>query len=119
LGIPQTGGSKAPNGFIIMLKDGNVLTRMEGGSSVLRLELLYLKNEERGVLISRNLQNYSYLPSVVPTPEPKAIKKEDVIQVLGFRCERYELELNHKRGYPSRQVIWATRDIRGINKNCS
>jgi hypothetical protein len=114
--ITLSGGSKAPNGLLIMIKDGNVLTRMEGGSYVLRKELLYLKNEERGASISASRQNYLYYPSVVPPTPPRVEKKHEVIQIQGFNCQRYEVELQHKKGYPSKQIIWATKAISNIDR---
>ena len=99
-----------------MIKDGNILTRMEGGSYVLRPELLYLKYEERSAQISTSRQNYLYFPSAVPATPPRVIKKDEVIQIKGFPCQRYEVELQHKKGYPSRQIIWATEAISNIDR---
>jgi hypothetical protein len=114
--ITLSGGSKAPNGLLIMIKDGNVLTRMEGGSYVLRKELLYLKNEERGAWISTSRKNYLYNPSVVPPTPPGVVKKDEIIQIQGFPCQRYDVELQHKKGYPSNQIIWATKAISNIDR---
>jgi len=111
-----------PKGMMIELKDGNALTKMDGGMMA-NMEVLYLKDKDASYHLDRQNKTFSVLggtkteqPAKEPstTTPPKVTKTSETTKILGYTCTKYLVELQQGT-HNVTQIIWATTDIKDID----
>jgi hypothetical protein len=110
--------SMMPKGFLIELKDGNAITKMEGGPMG-NMEVLYLKDKDMSYRLDRQNKTYSVLDagkgSQEPTSTPpKVTKTSETTKILNYTCTKYLVEYT-EGGHTLNQSIWTTTDIKDID----
>lgn len=116
----QGGGdfnSIIPKGFILEMKGGNTLTKMEGGMMD-KMEILYLKDKKQSYQLDRSAKTYSVLPTsndqAEKGPEVKVTKTTEKTKILNYTCTKYIVETT-LNGKPTTQVLWATTEIKDMD----
>lgn len=110
--------SMMPKGFVMELKDGNALTKMDGGP-LGNMEVLYLKGSDKSYHLDRKNKTYSVLdPGKAsqdkPSTPPKVTKTSETMKILNYNCTKYLVE--YKEGAQTiNQSIWTTTDIKDID----
>ncbi|MBA4056229.1 MAG: hypothetical protein C0490_16055 [Marivirga sp.] len=119
----QGGGdlnSMMPKGFIIKMKNQNVLTSMDGGMMA-NTETLYLNDKKTAYQINREAKTYSVLPQA-KTEDVKDAEKVDIkvtktsetTKVLGYTCTKYVVE-SKTQGHSMQQNFWTTTAIKDFD----
>jgi Domain of unknown function (DUF4412) len=111
--------SMMPAGFIIKIKGGNTVTKMDGG--MMAMEQIYLKDKGQSYIINREGKTYSAMPTAPPgqtatstsTP-PKVTKTSETTTILGYTCTKYLVEMT-ERGRTITESIWTTTDIKNVD----
>ena len=109
--------SMMPKGFIIELKDGNALTKMEGG--MMDFEVLYLKDKDKSYHVDRKNKTFSVVDNTKSTSSaektpPKVTKTSETAKVLNYTCTKYLVEYT-EAGHTINQQIWSTTEIKDID----
>ena len=110
--------SMMPKGFLIELKDGNAVSRMEGGPMG-NFESLYLKDKDKSYRLDRQNKTYSVIEEskggqeMASTP-PKVTKTSETRKILNYTCTKYLAEYTVGT-HTINQSIWATTDIKDID----
>jgi hypothetical protein len=116
------GGSNSfiPTGLEVKTKNGNNLTKMEGGIMA-NMEVLYLKDKNQSYRIDRESKTYSVLPKgdehqddKTKTPEVNVTKTGETRKILDYTCTKYVAESTHQ-GKKTTQVFWATTEIKDFD----
>jgi hypothetical protein len=109
-----------PTGLEMKTKNGNNLTKMEGGIMA-NMEVLYLKDKNQSYRIDRESKTYSVLPkgdeqqdAANKTPEVKVTKTGETKKILEYTCTRYVAESTYQ-GKKTTQVFWATTEIKDFD----
>lgn len=109
-----------PTGFELKTKNGNALTKMEGGIMA-NMEVLYLKDKNQSYRIDRESKTYSVLPKgdehqddKTKTPEVKVTKTAETKKILDYTCTKYVAESTYQ-GKKSTQIFWTTTDIKDFD----
>lgn len=120
----QGGGdlsSMMPTGYIIKIKNQNVLTTMQGGMMA-NMEFLFLADKKVSYRIDREARTYSPLPQATPdaSKEPdtkmdiKVTKTSETAKVMGYTCTRYIVE-SAVQGHSMQQNFWTTTAIKDFD----
>lgn len=110
--------SMFPTGLNIKMKNGDVLSKMEGG--MFATEMLYLKSKDQSYTIDRENKTYSILSkSDKPqqqstTTTTKVTKTAETAKVLNYTCTKYLAETT-SNGKTIVQTIWATTEIKDVD----
>lgn len=109
--------SMMPKGFVIKMKNQNVITKMEGGP--MAMEMLYLKDKDATYNLNRENKTYSVMGGNRPASQgqgdkPKVTKTSETTKVLNYNCTKY-LVTTTERNATITQTIWATTEIKGID----
>jgi hypothetical protein len=116
------GGSASfiPTGLELKTKNGNTLTKMEGGIMA-NMEMLYLKDKNLSYRIDRESKTYSVLPKgdehpdeKTKTPEVKVTKTTETKKILDYTCTKYVAEATYS-GKKTTQIFWTTTDIKDFD----
>lgn len=112
--------SMMPKGFIIKMKNQNVLTAMDGGVMA-NMETLYLNDKKASYQINRDAKTYSALPdySAKEVKDPaktdvKVTKTSETTKVLGYTCTKYIVE-STAQGHSMQQNFWTTTAIKDFD----
>ena len=109
--------SMMPKGFTLEIKNGNTLTKMEGGMMD-KMEILYLKDKKQSYQLDRTAKTYSVLPTSsdqTNTPQDvKVTKTSETAKILNYNCTKYIAE-STLNGKPTKQILWATTEIKDID----
>jgi len=110
--------SMFPTGFIIETKNGNMLSKMEGG--VIGIETLYQKDKDQAYMLDRDNKTYSVLKAT-DKPEAatsagdlKVTKTSETAKILNYTCTKYIVERKTKNETFT-QFLWATTEIKDID----
>lgn len=117
----QSGGmdSMIPKGMKVEIKNGNFLTKMDGG--IANNEVLYLKSQDKTYMLDPDNKTYSVYDS---KPEEnkeeskmdvKVTKTNEKSKVLNYTCTKYLVEIKNEEGTTIQQDVWATTDIKDID----
>ncbi|MCD9018504.1 DUF4412 domain-containing protein [Parachryseolinea silvisoli] len=109
-----------PTGLEQKTKNGNALTKMEGGIMA-NMEILYLKDKNQSYRIDRESKTYSVLPKgdenqddKTKTPEVKVTKTTETKKILDYTCTKYVAETTYE-GKKSTQIFWTTTAIQDFD----
>ncbi|MBT1708315.1 DUF4412 domain-containing protein [Fulvivirgaceae bacterium PWU5] len=109
-----------PTGLEQKTKNGNALTKMEGGIMA-NMEMLYLKDKNQSYRIDRESKTYSVLPKgdenqddKTKTPEVKVTKTTETKKILDYTCTKYVAESTYQ-GKKSTQIFWTTTAIQDFD----
>lgn len=109
-----------PTGLEQKTKNGNALTKMEGGIMA-NMEVLYLKDKNQSYRIDRESKTYSVLPKgdenqddKTKTPEVKVTKTTETKKILDYTCTKYVAESTYQ-GKKSTQIFWTTTAIQDFD----
>jgi len=109
--------SMIPKGFTLEIKNGNTLTKMEGGMMD-KMEVLYLKDKKQSFRIDRPAKTYSPLPvssdETNNAQDVKITKTAETAKILNYTCTKYIAE-STLNGKPTTQILWATKEIKDID----
>lgn len=119
----QGGGdlsSMMPKGFIIKMKNQNVLTSMDGGMMA-NMETLYLNDKKTAYQINREAKTYTVLPQNTNEDvkdsekvEVKVTKTSETTKVLGYTCTKYIVDVK-TQGHSMQQNFWTTTAIKDFD----
>ncbi len=104
-----------PRSMTVKIKNGNSLTRMEGG--MLSGEILYLKEKSVTYHIDKENKTYSSLGKATDNGDASkatVTNTGESEKILGYSCQKYKVDMQEK-GKPLTQWIWATTEIKGID----
>jgi len=106
-----------PKGFTLEVKNGNTLSKVEGGMMD-KMEVLYLKDKKQSYRLDRPNKTYSPLPVSNDQPhqpqEVKVTKTSETTKILNYNCTKYLVE-STLNGNPTRQVLWTTTEIKDLD----
>jgi len=110
--------SMFPTGFVIQTKNGNMLSKMEGG--VIGIETLFQKDKNQTYTLDRDNKTYSVL-KVTDKPENaagsgdvKVTKTGETAKIMNYTCMKYIVE-RKTQGETYTQLIWATTEIKDLD----
>ncbi len=107
-----------PKGFTVKMKDGNVLTIMEGG--MMAGEMLRQKDKDQTVRLDRDKKTYMVMPSggggqgAASGPQPTVTKTSETMKILNYNCTKYVITMS-ERGQTITSNMWTTTDIKDID----
>ncbi|MFZ1809438.1 MAG: DUF4412 domain-containing protein [Cyclobacteriaceae bacterium] len=102
-----------PKSMIVKIKNKNSLTRMEGG--MMMGDILYLGEKGQSYRVDRESKTYSVLGGGNKnTNNAKVIKTTESGSILGYKCQKYEVEMT-EQGKKITQYIWATTELKGMD----
>jgi hypothetical protein len=108
--------SMMPSGFVLKLKNKNILTKFDGG--VIKMETLYLSDKGASYSIDREAKTYSNIPEHKEDPnnkvDIKVTKTSETANILNYPCTKYLVDIT-TRGQTMQQVIWTTTAIKDID----
>ena len=109
--------SMMPKGFTLEVKNGNTLSKVEGGMMD-KMEVLYLKDKKQSFNINRANKTYSALPtrsdqSHAPQ-DVKVTKTSETTKILNYTCTKYLVESTYN-GKPTTQALWTTTEIKDLD----
>jgi len=110
--------SMMPKGFLLELKDGNALSRIEGGPMG-NWEVLYLKDKDQSYRLDRQNKTYSVMSTgkdndKAGTTPTKVTKTSETMKILNYTCTKYLVEYA-EGNHTFNQSIWTTTDIKDID----
>ena len=106
-----------PKGMIVKVKNGNTLTKLDGG--MFNGDLLYLKEKGLTYQLDRENKTYAALGSAAEegnTMKAVVTKTSESAKVAGYTCQKYKVEMT-ENGKTITQYVWATSEIKGIDMN--
>jgi hypothetical protein len=110
-------GSVMPKGYIIKLKNQNMLTTIDGGMMA-NTAFLYLKDKNEVYSIDRNAKTYTLLPQHKEDPDKKVdvkvTKTSETTKVLNYTCTKYIAE-STTNGRTMEQFFWTTDEIKDMD----
>jgi len=117
LAMMQSGGinSMIPKGMIIKLKDGNMLSRLDGG--FIQNDFLFLKGKDETYMIDHSAKTYVTTgknDDAADSLDVKVTKTNESINVLNYPCTKYLVETTAS-GTTITQNVWATTALKGID----
>lgn len=110
----QSGGgieSLTPKSVTIYVKNGNSLTKTEGGAST--HQSLHLKEKNINYQIFPERKTYYVLPNNSAKDNSKqlqAVKTSETKQILGYTCTKYTVQ-----DKTTTMAFWTTTEIKGID----
>jgi hypothetical protein len=109
--------SMMPKGFVINVKNENVITKVEGGPMA-SMEVLYLKDKDKSYHLDRQNKTYSTMESSgsqgTSSVPPKVTRTSETTRILNYTCTKYLVEVN-QGNRPTNQTIWTTTEIKDID----
>lgn len=109
--------SLVPTGMILKVKDGNTLTKMEGGPGA-GMETLTLKAKKESYLINRESKTYTPLSHATEKPEraPQVTVKKttETQKILSYTCTKVLVTVT-ENGQTHNQIFWTTNQIKGLD----
>lgn len=107
--------SMMPTGVIIKTKDGNSLSKIEGGITD-GMEMLYKKDKNQSFQLDRANKTYSVVNPGSSTNKAnvKVTKTSETMRVMNYNCTKYLIEMNSGE-ITSTQICWATTEIKDID----
>ncbi len=111
------GGSMMPTGYTVKVKDGNSLTKMEGGMMA-GTETLHLKDKSETYLINREAKTYTVLsPDAQQSAsehDMKVTKTAEKQKILNYTCTKTIVTFT-TGGKSFDQIFWTTTEIKGLD----
>jgi hypothetical protein len=108
--------SMMPSGFVLKMKNKNILTKFDGG--MFKSETLYLSEKDASYSIDREAKTYSNIPEHKEDPnnkvDVKVTKTSETAKILDYTCSKYLVDITTK-GQTMQQVIWTTTAIKDID----
>ncbi len=110
----QSGGGAQnlmPKSSTIYVKNGNSLTKTEGGTNA---EYLYLKDKKQSYQLFRDRKAYWILNSHSAKDSAmglKAVKTTETAKILGYNCTKYIVK--DPKGFE--MFFWTTTEFKGID----
>ena len=114
-----SGNSMAPSGFTIKIKNGNTLTKIEGGSMAAMMgDILYLKATDKTYYIKNASKTYSVKPAAASTSSAqgttKAVATAETMKILNYTCTKYIVTTTNGKEVKT-MYVWATKEIKDID----
>lgn len=107
--------SMIPKGMTVKVKDGHMLTKLDGG--MMQNEILSRKDKKETYIIDRENKTYS-------VSEPKdygsdsldieVTKTNEEVSILGYPCTKYRVEMSVSDNVIT-QEIWSTTELKGFD----
>lgn len=107
--------SMVPKGMSVKVKDGHMLTKLEGG--MMQSEILSRKDRDETYIIDRESKTYRVTKNSdygTDSLSAKVVKTGETAQILGYACTKYQVEMT-TAGNTLMQDIWATSEIKGFD----
>ncbi|HSZ72879.1 MAG TPA: DUF4412 domain-containing protein [Cytophagaceae bacterium] len=102
--------SLLPKDIIISFKNGNSLYKMNGGTSVLVGDVLYLKDKDQSYQIFKERKTYKIVPKGEQKKSTAIVTKTgETLQLLGHPCTKYIVKDGE-----TNMNIWATTDLKNL-----
>jgi hypothetical protein len=103
--------SLIPTGMTMKIKDGNSLTKIDGG---LGTEVLSIK--DKSYRINRSKKTYTLIPNEEnkkdsKTDDIKVTPVNETTKILNYTCKKYLIE----DASGVKMIIWATTEIKGVD----
>jgi hypothetical protein len=105
-----SGGSKSSNYFTVRLQGGHASTYTEGGVPEFNQEIIYRKDNPRGITRSIIGEFYWLLPDLAESKPLHVRKTTTTASILGYACQGYEADLKNEK-LPYKAQIWTTKAI--------
>lgn len=110
--------SLLPTGLTVKMKNGNTLTKMEGGMMG-NMEVLFLKDKNMTYQLNRESKTYTAFPATQSTDslkvsDVKVTKTSETAKILNYNCTKYIAE-SVWQGKPVKQIFWTTTAIKDID----
>jgi hypothetical protein len=119
LGATQSGdmSSLVPKGFVVKIKSGNTLTKIEGG--MFASDILYLKAKDQAYSLDMANRTYSIMnpasaASATKDADIKVTKTSETAKILNYNCAKYIVDVT-KNGTKTSQYLWTTTEIKDID----
>ena len=107
--------SMVPKGMYIKVKDGHMLTKLEGG--IMQSEVLSRKDKDETYIIDRENKSYTVTKNNdygTDSLTAEVVKTSETANILGYPCTKYQVELT-TGGNTMKQDIWATSALKGFD----
>jgi hypothetical protein len=117
--MQKKNGSPFPRQAVVSFRNGNTLTRLDGGPR--NHEILYLKDKDQMINLNRKEKTFMELPvkqmseQQAGAVKPKVTKTSETAKILDYNCTKYIIEAASRAGRPVTQEIWATTEIKDID----
>ena len=111
--------SLMPTGMILKTKNGNALSKVEGGV-VGGMETLYQKGKNESYMINRESKTYSVVPhnesTATSTHEQKVTVKKttETQKILNYTCTKNIVTVT-EGDHTINQIFWTTNELKGID----
>jgi hypothetical protein len=105
-----SGGSKSSNYFTVRLQGGHAHTHVEGGVPDFNQQIIYKKDNPRGIGLPQFGKFYWLLPDVTESKALNVRKTTIKASILGYACQGYEADLKNTK-LPYKAQIWTTKAI--------
>lgn len=109
-------GAMMPSGFVIKMKNKNVLTKFDGG--MFKSETLFLSDKNASYTIDREAKTYSTVPEHTEDPnnkvDVKVTKTSETAKILDYTCTKYQVDIT-TQGHTMQQFIWTTTAIKDFD----
>ncbi|HTE30787.1 MAG TPA: DUF4412 domain-containing protein [Chryseolinea sp.] len=110
-------GSVMPKGYIIKMKNKNVVSAMDGGMMA-NTSFLYLNDKNEAYTIDKSAKTYTLLPQRKEDPNKKVdikvTKTSETAKVLNYTCTKYIAESTID-GHTMEQFFWTTNEIKDMD----
>lgn len=118
LAMMQDGDTQSmmPTSMMVKIKDGNMVSQMEGG--FVQNEFIYLKDKNETFMVDRDSKTYTVLrtnqDNSMDSVKTKVTRTGEKTRILNYTCTKYEVERT-VGGVPTKQYIWSTTEVKGID----
>jgi hypothetical protein len=116
----QGGGSPTNgmlNGYIIEMKDGNSLTKVDGAMGAGIGDILHIKSTGKTYFLNRTAKTYSVKAPSSNTSNQgvtKVTPTSETMQVLNYTCKKYIVTVTRDTTVRT-MYMWVTKDITGFD----
>lgn len=107
--------SMIPKGMYVKVKDGHMLTKLDGG--IMQSEVLSRKDKDETYIIDRENKTFSVTKNTdygADSLDVEVIKTNETASILGYPCTKYQVDMS-TGGNSIKQEIWATTEIKGFD----
>ena len=105
-----------PESYEYRIKGNNMLFKINGGMTAAILgEILVNGEEETTYMLKADEQvAYKMLSSEADETEsvaPNVTKQDEVIDIMGYKCQKYQVKVTDEEGVEATQYMWCTDEI--------
>lgn len=110
--------SMIPKGMAVKVKDGHMLTKLEGG--IMQSEVLSRADKNETYIIDRESKTYrvtsnnDYGVDSHDSLDVEVTKTGETLNILGYACTKYQVKMTAAGGSMT-QNIWATSALKGFD----